>query len=197
MNLSKLWEIVERGARHAAVQGVAKSQTRLHNRTTTTVVLGECSSIPVSPQILSASLLISESMRNEHRWLLQFSCEDVFEALLSKAKHGKKFDSYFFSKNIVTCLGLGFRRESYSRGHFPGKDNVLKFNCGDGCTTVTWRHWIQCKWYFNKAVKNDDKILEKSTLNNPVALQKRQFVAGILGRQCKQTVKELVSYPGK
>ena len=34
MNLSKLWEIVkDRGAWHAAVHGVAKSQTQLSNRT--------------------------------------------------------------------------------------------------------------------------------------------------------------------
>ena len=34
MNLSKLWEIVEdRGAWHAAVQGVAKSQTQLSDWT--------------------------------------------------------------------------------------------------------------------------------------------------------------------
>ena len=31
MNLTKLWEMVERGAWHAAVHGVAKSQTRLSN----------------------------------------------------------------------------------------------------------------------------------------------------------------------
>ena len=80
-------------------------------------------------------------MRNEHRWLLQFSCEDVFEALLSKAKHlEKKFDSYFFSNNIVTCLGLGLRTESdcsCSQGSFPGKDNGLKSNRGGSCTIVT------------------------------------------------------------
>ena len=36
-NLSKLWEIVEdRGSLPAAVHGVAKSQTSLSNRTTTT-----------------------------------------------------------------------------------------------------------------------------------------------------------------
>ena len=36
MNLSKLWEIVkEREAWHAAVHGVAKSQTRLSDWTTT------------------------------------------------------------------------------------------------------------------------------------------------------------------
>ena len=36
-NLSKLQEIVEdRGARHAAVHGVARSQTRLSDRKTTT-----------------------------------------------------------------------------------------------------------------------------------------------------------------
>ena len=36
MNLSKLWEIVEdRGALHAAVHGIAKSQTWFSNWTTT------------------------------------------------------------------------------------------------------------------------------------------------------------------
>ena len=37
MNLSKLWETVDdRGAWHAAVHGVTKSQTRLSNWTRTT-----------------------------------------------------------------------------------------------------------------------------------------------------------------
>ena len=31
MNLTKLWEMAERGAWHAAVHGVAKNQTRLNN----------------------------------------------------------------------------------------------------------------------------------------------------------------------
>ena len=55
-NLSKLWEIAERGAWPAAVHGFAKSWTRLSNGTTTDVVLGGCSSTPVSPQIPGPSL---------------------------------------------------------------------------------------------------------------------------------------------
>ena len=31
MNLSKLWEIVERGVWHATVHGVTKSQTQFHD----------------------------------------------------------------------------------------------------------------------------------------------------------------------
>ena len=39
MNVSKLQEIVEdRGAWHAAVHGVAKSQTQLSDQTTTTII---------------------------------------------------------------------------------------------------------------------------------------------------------------
>ena len=38
MNLSKVWEMVkDREARHAAVHGVAKSQTQLRGQTTTTM----------------------------------------------------------------------------------------------------------------------------------------------------------------
>ena len=41
MNLSKLWVIVEdTGAWHAAVHGVAMSQTRLSDRTIATILLG-------------------------------------------------------------------------------------------------------------------------------------------------------------
>ena len=42
MSLSKLWEIVkDRGACYAAVHGVAKTQTRLSDGTTTTIPAGE------------------------------------------------------------------------------------------------------------------------------------------------------------
>lgn len=66
-------------------------------------------------------------------------------------------------RKISGCLGLYGEREERKRTSmcfFLGDKNVLKLDCGDGCTTLwiqknvhfKWAKYIGCKFYLNRAV---------------------------------------------
>ena len=71
-----------------------------------------------------------------------------------------------YRKHASGCLGLvvGTKVECrWAHGNFLGKENVLKLDCGDGCTTlyIYQSHWIMylewikflvCKLYLNEVV---------------------------------------------
>ena len=94
MHLSKLWERVQdRGARRAAVHGVAKSQTQLSNSTTTTKITADKNLFKTKQQILSLDNTICVCTTNNEIKSLTETLWLVSEMRSSKSLHLSTLES--------------------------------------------------------------------------------------------------------